>query len=83
MYRSLRSAVQWLLAIVGAGLSGTVIVLTLLPILKANAAKGDIIISLWIQHLKICQFLPFYATFTSHLMIIEPRLIIQNGELRC
>ena len=33
---------QWLLAIIGAGLSGAVIVLTLLPVLKANAAKGDI-----------------------------------------
>ena len=40
MFPSLHSAVQWLLAIVGAGLSGTVIVLTLLPILRANAAKG-------------------------------------------
>ena len=39
------SAVQWLLAIVGAGLSGAVIVLTLLPVLRANAAKG----SSWIQ----------------------------------
>ena len=38
---------QWLLAIVGAGLSGAVIVLTLLPVLKANAAKESI--NLWIQ----------------------------------
>ena len=46
---SLHSAVQWLLAIVGAGLSGAVIVLTLLPVLKANAAKESI--NLWTQQI--------------------------------
>jgi len=63
------SAVQWLLAIVGAGLSGAVIVLTLLPVLRANAAKscaGILAVVVLLHLLLACGFMLYFFHTPGH-----------------
>jgi hypothetical protein len=57
------SAVQWILVLVAAGLSGSVIVLTLLPILKKNAAKSFAVLLVVIVALHLllaCGFMLYF-----------------------
>jgi len=67
------SAVQWLLAIIGAGLSGAVIVLTLLPVLKANAAKscvGILAVIVILHVLLACGFMLYFFHTPDHQVLV-------------
>ncbi len=57
------SAVQWLLVLLGAGLSGGVIVFTLFPVLRANASKSYVVIVVVIVALHLllaCGFMLYF-----------------------